>query len=210
MSDIAQTEADLAAALRAGDEAAFAALVDRYGSVMTRVAYSFVGDREVAAEVVQDTWVAVLQGIDRFEGRSSVRTWVFRILTNIAKTRGIREHRSTPVSALPAAERVVPADRFLPDDHPDWPQHWQRPPQPWPDSPEESLLSGEVRTLVHRELDRLPPQQRVVVSLCDVDGYDAAEVCMLLDLTPANQRVLLHRGRARIRQALEDYYRAKQ
>jgi RNA polymerase sigma-70 factor, ECF subfamily len=168
-------------ALRAGDERAFTQLVDRHGPAMIAVARMHVASREVAEDVVQDTWLALLKGLDRFEGRSSVQTWLFRVLVNIAKTRGIRDHRTTPVGTDVLGRGVD-------------------------ESAEYRALSGEALRLVRRELDRLPEQQRVVVSLRDLHGLDSDEVCELLDLTTANQRVLLHRGRARIRAALADYF----
>ncbi len=192
--------------LRVGDEQAFAELVDRYSPSMLAVARTHVASREVAEDVVQDTWLALLKGIDGFEGRSSLRTWLFRVLVNIAKTRGVREKRCTTVdmSDAPTHPTVSP-DRFESGDS-QWPGHWVRFPVPWRESPEHSLLAGEALDLVRHELAQLPQQQRIVVSLRDVDGYDSDEVCALLDLTAANQRVLLHRGRARIRQALAGYF----
>jgi RNA polymerase sigma-70 factor (ECF subfamily) len=201
------SETDLVTALRAGDEHHFGLLVDRYSPMMLSVARTYVGSRHAAEDVVQDTWLAVLKGIDRFEGRSTLRTWLFRILINIAKARGVREHRTTPSAALSGNGATVDAARFRPDGA-EWPHHWLHPPLPWDESPEHSLLSGEAVELLRRELDRLPETQRRVVSLRDVDGYAAAEVCSLLDLTPANQRVLLHRGRAKVRQALAGYFGA--
>lgn len=200
--DVADEE--LVTRLRAGDERAFAGLVDRYSPSMLAVARTHVASHEIAEDVVQDTWLALLKGLDGFEGRASLRTWLFRVLVNIAKTRGVREKRSTPVDLSERGPSVSP-DRFQPADA-EWPDHWVRFPMPWRDTPEHSLLSGEALDLVRRELARLPEQQRVVVSLRDVDGYDADEVCALLDLTAANQRVLLHRGRARIREALAGYF----
>lgn len=196
------TEADheTVAALRAGDERTFAALVDRYSPVMRSVARSYVSTHEVAEDVVQETWLAVLKGIDGFEARSSLRTWLFRILVNIAKTRGIRERRAVSFEVS-----TVDPSRFRPAGD-DWPRHWLTPPEQWHESPERSVLSGEAVALVRRELDELPDAQRRVVALRDVEGYGADEVCELLHLTPANQRVLLHRGRARIRTALAGYF----
>ncbi len=192
--------------LRLGDERAFAELVDHYSPSMLAVARTHVASREVAEDVVQDTWLALLKGIDGFEGRSSLRTWLFRVLVNIAKTRGVREKRGTAVDTNGAADQPsVSPDRFQSDDS-RWPGHWVRFPTPWRESPEHRLLAGEALDLVRHELARLPHQQRIVVSLRDVDGYDSDEVCALLDLTAANQRVLLHRGRARIRQALAGYF----
>ena len=194
---------DLVDGLRAGDERAFADLVDRYSPSMLAVARTHVASREIAEDVVQDTWVALLKGIDGFEGRSSLRTWLFRVLVNIAKTRGVREKRIMPVDMNDGP--TVSPDRFQPAGA-QWPDHWVRFPMPWRESPEHRLLSGEALDLVRRELARLPEQQRIVVSLRDVDGYDSGEVCALLELTAANQRVLLHRGRARIREALAGYF----
>lgn len=196
---------ELVDALRAGDERAFADLVDRHSPAMLAVARLHVASREAAEDVVQDTWLALLKGIDRFEGRSSLRTWLFRVLTNIAKSRGIREKRTTPVDLHPGDQRpTLSPDRFQGDSD-RWPGHWVRFPAPWRESPEHTLLSAEVLNLVRRKLDDLPEQQRIVVALRDIDGYDADEVCTILDLSAANQRVLLHRGRARLREALADY-----
>jgi RNA polymerase sigma-70 factor (ECF subfamily) len=189
-------------ALRAGDERAFADIVDRWSPAMLAVARLHVASHEVAEDVVQDTWLALLKGIDRFEGRSSLRTWLFRILVNIAKTRGVREKRSTPVDLHGP---TVGADRFQTDED-RWPGHWVRFPEPWRDSPEHNLLSTEVIDLVRGQLDQLPEHQRIVVALRDIDGYDSDEVCAVLDISAANQRVLLHRGRARIRAAIAEYF----
>jgi RNA polymerase sigma-70 factor, ECF subfamily len=201
------SDVDLVDALRAGDEHVFADLVDRHSPAMLAVARTHVGSREVAEDVVQDTWLALLKGIDGFEGRSSLRTWLFRVLINIAKTRGVREKRSVPIDLISADGPTVSADRFRPVTD-QYPRNWAYPPRAWTESPERSLLSSETLDLVRRELDRLPEQQRLVVALRDVDGYDSVEVCALLDVTAANQRVLLHRGRARIRHALADYFEA--
>ena len=203
-------EAGLVAALAARDEAAFAGLVDRWSPAMLRVARSHVATDASAEDVVQDTWLAVLRGIDGFEGRSSLRTWVFRILANIAKTRGVRERRTLPMSSL--AERstelndqpTVDPDRFRPAGA-DYPGHWRSFPPAWPTA-EYDALGRDVRAVVAGALAELPPQQRTVVTLRDVHGFDASEVCELLDLSAGNQRVLLHRGRALVRTRLEDYY----
>lgn len=196
---------ELIARLRAGDEGGFAELVDRYSPSMLAVARTHVAGREAAEDVVQDTWIAVLKGIDAFEGRSSLRTWLFRILVNIAKTRGVHDKRTAPVDVQELDDRPVPGPESFQAAGDRWPGHWIRFPLPWRDSPEHSLLAGETRDLVRVELDRLPRLQRLVVSLRDVEGYTSEEVCALLDLTAANQRVLLHRGRGRIRLALADY-----
>ncbi|MEW6583852.1 MAG: sigma-70 family RNA polymerase sigma factor [Actinomycetota bacterium] len=200
-------ERRLVAALRAGDEAAFMALVERYNGALLRLALSFVPSRAVAEEVVQETWLAVIQGIGRFEGRSTLRTWLFRILVNRAKTRGERERRTVPFSALAAAEAdadetLVDPDRFLPHGH-RWAGHWSQGPRPWGDSPEDRLLARETASVVTGAIDRLPPGQRAVVSLRDVAGWSAEEVCEALGISEVNQRVLLHRGRTRVRDALD-------
>jgi RNA polymerase sigma-70 factor (ECF subfamily) len=196
---------ELVQALRAGDERVFAALVDRYSPAMLAVARAHVASREVAEDVVQDTWLALLKGIDGFEGRASLRTWLFRVLVNIAKSRGVREKRTTPTDAFDTdGPSVSPVHFQAATDR--WPGHWTRFPQQWVESPERSLLADEALELVRHELARLPEQQRRVVALRDVDGFDSVEVCELLDLTAANQRVLLHRGRARLRQALAGYF----
>jgi len=184
----------------------FDRLVEQHYASMKRVARTFVGSDAVAEEVVQDTWLAIVAGIDRFEGRSSLQTWMFSILTNKAKTRGLRERRTTPLSCLGGGEPDEPAidaDRFQSDDDA-WPGHWATPPRPW-QRPERRLLSLEVRGHLKEALDELPERQRLVVTLRDVEGFDADEVCELLDLSPENQRVLLHRGRSRLRTALESY-----
>jgi RNA polymerase sigma-70 factor (ECF subfamily) len=169
---------------------------------------SYVSSREVAEEVAQETWVAVLEGIDRFEGRSSLKTWIFRILTNQAKTRGARERRSTPFSALGPEhdneeEPAMPPDSFFAEDH-RWAGHWSAPVHPWT-LPEERLLSSELGSVIQRAVDTLPPAQRAVVVLRDSQALSAAEVCDLLSLTEGNQRVLLHRGRAKVRAAIATY-----
>jgi RNA polymerase sigma-70 factor, ECF subfamily len=191
--------------LRAGDEAAFAALMREYGAGMLRVAQMYVSSRAVAEEVVQEAWVGVLKGIGRFEGRSSLKTWLFRIVANTAKTRGIREARSIPFSALGegnADEPAVDPDRFLGAGE-RFPGHWAAPPQNW--APEGKLLAAETMAVIEREIERLPPVQAAVISMRDVQGFTAEEVCNALDLTETNQRVLLHRARSRVRRALEEY-----
>jgi RNA polymerase sigma-70 factor (ECF subfamily) len=196
----------LVAALRAGDEEAFRTVVRDWHSSLLRVAQIFVPTRAVAEEVVQETWLRVLGALDRFEGRSSLKTWVFRILVNTAKTRAQREGRVIPFSALQDAARVpvpsVEPERFLPDDHPQHPGGWSSPPR---DLPEERLLAGETRDVLAAAIDSLPASQRAVISLRDVEGWTSDEVRNALDLSEVNQRVLLHRARARVRRALEDY-----
>jgi RNA polymerase sigma-70 factor, ECF subfamily len=186
--------------LRAGDEAAFMELVERHQAALVRLARSFVSSRAVAEDVVQETWLAVLNGIDRFEGRSSLKTWLYRILVNRAKTRGAREARSVPFSSLERTdEPSVDPDRFVDAGA------WSSPPRPWEGEPVERLLAGEARYVIDAAIEELPPIQRRVITLRDIDGLDAAEVCDLLDLTDGNQRVLLHRARGKVRQALEGY-----
>ena len=196
----------LVEALRGGDEEAFEQLTREYNASLLRVAQIYVTSRAVAEEVVQETWLAVLNGIERFEARSSLKTWIFRILTNIAKTRAQREGRTLPFSALgrPGAvpEPVVGPERFLPPDHERWPGHWSAKPEPWP---EDRLLATEARGIVEEAIEALPPAQRAVISLRDVEGWTSAETCNALELTETNQRVLLHRARSKVRQALEDY-----
>lgn len=201
-------EADLIAALRARDESAFAALVDRHTPAMLRVAQGYVSSREVAEDVVQEAWIALLKGIDGFEGRSSLRNWLFTVLINIAKKRGLRDRRDTEVQIAAYTGGTVSQERFCDRDD-RWSGHWRdgEEPSPFPESPEGSVLGAELMAVTRRELDRLPERQRVVVTLRDVLDVDSAEVCRLLGITMANQRVLLHRGRAAIRQALEDYVR---
>ena len=199
----------LAAALAAGDEGAFRELVEDYGPAMLRVAGTYVPSRAVAEEVVQDTWIAVLGGLDRFEGRSSLKTWTFRILVNQAMKRGVRERRGVPFSALAAAEDTggpsVDPDRFLGPGHDRWPGHWASAPTPWP-TPEEGLLAGETRSVVAAAIDRLPKPQRTVISLRDIEGWSSDEVCDALEISPGNQRVLLHRARSTVRAAIERYF----
>jgi RNA polymerase sigma-70 factor (ECF subfamily) len=207
---VEQTERVLLEALRAGDEAAFRELVERYHAQLLRVAQIFVPSREIAEEVVQETWVGVLNGLERFEGRSSLKTWIFRILTNTAKTRGRREGRTLPFSALRSPGRVpepsVEPDHFLDQAHPRYPGHWASKPTDWRLLPEERLLGSEARAELARAIEALPPAQRAVISLRDVEGWSSDEVCNALELSETNQRVLLHRARAKVRRALEQYF----
>jgi RNA polymerase sigma-70 factor (ECF subfamily) len=203
---VSLTDEQLVAALRAGDESAFRSVVRDWHSSLLRVAQIFTPSRAVAEEVVQETWLRVLGALDRFEGRSSLKTWVFRILVNTAKTRAQREGRTIPFSALQDASRVpepaVEPERFLPDDHPHHPGGWAAPPR---QLPEERLLAAETRERIASAIEALPANQRAVISLRDVEGWTSEEVCNALDISEVNQRVLLHRARARVRQALEDY-----
>jgi RNA polymerase sigma-70 factor (ECF subfamily) len=199
-------ETTLLTALRDGDEAAFAQLVDQHTPSMLRVARGYVPSREIAEEVVQETWLALLKGIDNFEGRSSLRTWLFAVMINIAKSRGIREKRDADAAFAAFTGGTVDPARFRNADDP-YPGHWKQgeEPSPFPDTPEGSVLGNELVDIARRELDKLPDRQRAVVTLRDMLGFDSGEVCELLDISTANQRVLLHRGRAAIRQVLEDY-----
>jgi RNA polymerase sigma-70 factor, ECF subfamily len=208
---VALSEQELIAAVSRGDADAFATLVDRHSPSMIRVALAYVPTRAAAEEVVQETWIAVMRGIQRFEGRSSLKTWIFRILTNVAMRSGARERRSVPFSALAEAEDTgepsVDPDRFLPADHPLFPGHWALAPARWP-TPEEGLLAGETREVIAAAVADLPEAQRTVISLRDIEGWSTEEVSEALDITPGNQRVLLHRARGRVRNAVEEYYGA--
>ena len=194
------------AALRAGDERTFRDLFARSYPMMKRVARTYVASDAVAEEVVQETWMAVVAGIERFEGRSALGTWIFSILTNQAKSHGTREKRAVPFSSVAprdAEEPAVDPDRFQTDDEA-WPGHWATPPRPW-QKPERRLLSLEARERLKHALTQLPERQRLIVGLRDIEGHPAEEVCELLGLSQENQRVLLHRGRSRLRAVLEEY-----
>jgi RNA polymerase sigma-70 factor (ECF subfamily) len=201
---------ELAARLRAGDDAAFAGLVDAWSSGMLRLARSFVSTDESAAEVVQEAWLAVIEGIARYEGRSSLRTWVYRILVNVAKRRGARENRSIPWSSLSRTDEdagpTVDPDQFRGPGEP-YAGHWREFPAPWP-TPEHQALAGEIRSQVIATLAALPDRQLIVITLRDVEVYSSDEVCSILDISPGYQRVLLHRARAFVRAGLEDYFAA--
>jgi RNA polymerase sigma-70 factor, ECF subfamily len=196
-------------ALRRGDEAAFARLVDQYHASLRRVARLHISDRAVADEVVQDTWLGVIQGIWAFEGRSSLKTWIFRILINRAKTRAVREGRTVPFARfdgdVDVAEAAVAPDRFRPADHPTEPGHWTHPPQDLGASPEHRLLAREAREQLQHAIEALPEHQRLVLVLRDVEGRSTEEVCNVLGVQETNVRVLLHRARAKVRIALEPY-----
>jgi len=199
-------ESGLVAALRDGDESAFAQLVDQHTPSMLRVARGYVPSREIAEEVVQETWLALLKGIDSFEGRSSLRTWLFAVMINIAKARGVRERRDADAAIVAFTDGTVDPARFRADGDP-YPGHWKHgeEPSPFPETPEGSVLGNELVDVARAELDKLPDRQRLVVTLRDMLGFDSAEVCELLDISIANQRVLLHRGRSAVRHVLEDY-----
>ena len=200
-------DAALVRALRAGDEDAFAGLIRAHHSVLLRAAMTYVSSRAVAEEVVQETWLGVLRDLDRFQGRSSLKTWIFKMAANIARTRAGREGRCRPLSSVLAAEAErgepsVDPDRFFPADHPRFPGRWARAPLAWR-SPEERLLSGETRDVIREAVERLPAAQRLVLTLRDIEGWTADEACHALELTEGNQRVLLHRARSKVRAALE-------
>lgn len=196
-------------ALRNGDETAFAWLINQYHPSLVRLAQIYVSSAAVAEEVAQEAWLGVLQGLERFEGRSSLKTWIFRILTNRAKTRGQRESRSVPFSDLEdpdqgAAEPAVEPDRFNPAEH-QWPNHWAVEPVSWETIPEQRFLSQETRAYIEQAIADLPASQRQVIMLRDIDGWTSDEVCSVLGISEANQRVLLHRARSKVRRALEQY-----
>ena len=188
-------DGELVARLRAGEEQAFVTLVARHHAAMLRLAGSYVSSPAVAEEVVQDTWIGVLRGIDGFAGRSSFRTWLLRILVNRAMSTGVREHRSVPIGdAGPAVDR----SRF------DASGAWMSPPQHWIEDSENRMLAEALADRIQATLRELPPRQREVVTLRDVDGLSGQEVSEVLEISEANQRVLLHRGRSHLRQALEE------
>ena len=190
---------ELLTRIRNGDESAFVTLVGRYHGPMFRVASAFVSNA-AAEEVVQDTWLGVLQGIDTFEGRSSLKTWLMHILVNRARTTGLREHRSTAISDISAA---VDRSRF------DQSGHWISPPQHWIEDIDNRIWAKAMGPLIWKALENLPVQQRSVVTLHDVEGLSSKEVCVVLSISEGNQRVLLHRGPSRLRQALESEYGAE-
>jgi RNA polymerase sigma-70 factor, ECF subfamily len=205
----AARDARILAGLRAADEVVFAEIVDRYHQRMIRLASAYVGSRSVAEEVVQDAWLGVLNGIDQFRGEASFQTWLFRIVTNIAKKRGVRERRQVPFSSVWDAsgddgDPSVPADRFLPSSD-EWAGHWAADLRSWSGEPERRLLAGECQSLIEQVIETLPPAQREVITLRDVEGWDSSEVCDVLEVSEGNQRVLLHRARSKVRAALEEY-----
>ncbi|MBI4401700.1 MAG: sigma-70 family RNA polymerase sigma factor [Nitrospirae bacterium] len=202
-------EQRLLEALRKGNEATFVSLLNRYHGSLIRLAMAHVSDRSVAEEVVQETWLGVLEGLDRFEGRSSLKTWIFRILTNKAKTRGIRESRHVSFSAVSASddnleEPAVDPARFQTSGF--WVDHWASPPRSWDEgTPEKLLLSKETSVYLEEAIQALPPNLRQVLIMRDVEGLSSKEVCALLEISETNQRVLLHRARSKVRRALERY-----
>ena len=192
--EVAESDESLLVRLRAGDESAFLALVTRYQASMVRVARSFVPNEAVAEEVAQDTWIGVVRGVDRFEGRSSFKTWLFRILVNRARTAGVREHRH---DTFDPTEPAVSPDRF------DATGAWAEPVTPWESDADDRLVAATWGPSLRAALDGLPERQRDVVLLRDVEGLSSEDVCAVLGISEGNQRVLLHRGRSRLRAALE-------
>lgn len=199
-------DARLLASLRAGDESAFRELVSRHHGPLKRFAIACGASDALAEEVVQETWLAALEGLDRFEGRSSLRGWLFGIVKNHARKRAARERRMVPVSALGpegAEGSLVDPARFQGEGG-CWPHHWSAPPRPWED-PERRLASLEAREVLRQAIASLPPRHRIVLALRDVEGLPPEEVCELLEISAENQRVLLHRGRTALRKKLEEY-----
>jgi RNA polymerase sigma-70 factor, ECF subfamily len=203
--DPAAADAALLERLRAGDEAAFEALVVRHYATMLAVAQTYVKGRAVAEEVVQEAWLGVIKGLDRFEGRSSLRTWILSILVNQAKTRGVREARSVPFATLEGEEPAVDADRFR-GPHESYPGHWRAFPGDWGRSAAAAVQDRETLRVVMKAIADLPATQQTVIRMRDVEGYSSEEVCAALDVSEANQRVLLHRARSRVRAALERHF----
>jgi len=205
--DAGLDDSELVRRVRAGDRSAFAGLVRRHGGALLRFARLFVRESSAAEEVVQDTWVVVLEGLDGFEGRASFKTWLYRILANRARTHAVREGRSVPFSALSETEgkeHSVDPERF------DARGMWRDPPVGWTDeTPERLALEAETRQVMEAAVQALPPAQRAVLVLRDEDGLETEEICNLLGLTVTNQRVLLHRARTRVRQAVEEHMRGE-
>ena len=206
--NLARADQALIDRLRAGDESVFTQMVEQYHASMVRIAAIYVNEYAVAEEVVQDTWIAVLKGLDRFEGRSSFKTWVFTILTNRAKTRATRESRYIPLELTdePDGGASISNDFHVPVniDTSAYEHGWI--PPSWDSIPETRLLGHETRDVIFRTIDALPSNQQQVIRLRDIDGFSAEEVCNMMQLSESNQRVLLHRARGRVRQALDVYF----
>jgi RNA polymerase sigma-70 factor, ECF subfamily len=203
-------DAELVAGLKRRDEMSFVTLLQRYQGQLLRVALIYCRTKDLADEVVQDTWLGVIQGIDRFEGRASFKTWLFQILVNRARTRAVKEGRTLSFSSLSSemeatAEPAVPADRFRALDDA-WPNNWAVPPHSWGESSDAILLRKETMDLVQRAIAELPPTQQQVITLRDIEGWMSQDVCNVLEISETNQRVLLHRARSRVRAALETHF----
>jgi RNA polymerase sigma-70 factor (ECF subfamily) len=205
------TDEALLDGLRRGDQRAFTRLVERYHAQLLRVARLYLRDAAAAEEIAQDTWLAVLTGIDRFEGRASFKTWLFRILANKARTRWTRDRRALPFSSLAgddpdgAADPSVEPERFFGPGH-RWAGHWTAYPQRWAAIPEDRLMARETLDVVRDTIAQLPPRQRQVIVLRDVEGWEPEDVCDALEISDGNHRILLHRARSRVRAALERYF----
>ena len=208
-STVTYEELELIEALRQGDEVAFSTLIEQYHGRLLRLAQTFVSNQAVAEEVVQETWMAVLKGIHRFEGRSSLKTWIFQILKNRGKTKGQREHRYVSFSDLARStdqeeDGTIEPERFHTSGH--LTGHWAIPPTTWDENtPERVLVSKESLAQIEQAIQALPSNQRQVIVLRDIEGVDSEEVCQILNITSTNQRVLLHRARSKVRQALNPY-----
>jgi RNA polymerase sigma-70 factor, ECF subfamily len=207
---LADDDAELVAGLKRRDEMAFVTLLQRYQGQLLRLALVYCRTKDLAEEVVQDTWLGVIQGIDRFEGRASFKTWLFQILVNRARTRAVKEGRMLAFSSLgdemeTTAEPAVPAERFRTLDDP-WPNNWAVPPHSWGESSDAILLRRETMDLVQRAIAELPPTQQQVITLRDIEGWMSEDVCNVLQISETNQRVLLHRARSRVRAALETHF----
>lgn len=211
-ADATTSDQDLIEALIRGDDDAFESLVRSYHASMMRLALIYVNDRRLAEEVIQETWIGVLRGLSNFERRSSLKTWIFSILMNKARTHARREGRYVLMeldddTAAGAGEAAVPPERFKPSDHPSSPHHWLIKPQSWDEIPETRLLSLETQERIRQAIDALPPNQREVITLRDIEHWGSEEVCNTLGISETNQRVLLHRARSRVRNALEQYFK---
>jgi RNA polymerase sigma-70 factor (ECF subfamily) len=204
--DVWAKDHSLVTALRSRDEAAFRALVAEHGPWMLRLARRRAPSEAVAEEIVQEAWLAVLNGLDRFEGRSSLRTWIFSIVSHIGSANLHKEIRSIPFSAFATETEgpSVPPERFHPPGA-EFAGGWQSPPSAWDETPELFVATNEARRVIGEAIDRLPPAQREVINLRDVEGWTAPEVCNALGISETNQRVLLHRARSRVRLELESY-----
>ena len=210
-SPSAMDEAHLITLLRSGNEVAFASLIERYHAPMLRLARVYVSANAIAEEVVQEAWLGVFRGLHQFKEQSSLKTWIFRILTNCAKTRAQRESRSIPFSSMlddeiQFNEPAVEAHLFIPADDPQGKGSWVSSPQRWDNIPEDRLLSQETRACIEQAVEALPPVQRTVITLRDIEGWTSDEVCHSLAISEVNQRVLLHRARSKVRRTLEKYF----